>query len=155
MQFSVRLGVTDYTGTTGTTGILLQGVQVLTDLDVFVGMFEQVIGGLTDGRISEATGKARFSPTTAQSVRGAASVHSSLLLICTNGERYATFRLPAPSSVPLLQAGPYRGFKVDKSAAGSVAGIAALVSELGLYQNIAGYDYPTLSWEAVLIDGVS
>lgn len=155
MQFSVRLGVTDYTGTTGTTGILLQGVQVLTDLDAFVSVFEQTIGGLTDGRISEAACKARFSPTTAQSVRGAASVHSSLLLICTNGEQYASFRVPAPSPLPLLQTGPYRGFKVDKGASGGVAGIEALISQLALYQNIAGYDYPALSWEAVLIDGVS
>jgi hypothetical protein len=151
MLFDVRVFFEDYNDEEASTGIKLIGANSLADVSAFVLQYASVLEGLSTAYVSKAEARTKFSPTTPQIVKGQSSSYDRLIVLCTNGERYASITLPAPSPLPYLSQGPYAGYKVDKSAPSGLEDLQALLTFLAGTVLPDGSSFPTTSWEAALM----
>lgn len=151
MLFDVRATFVDYNGQEATTGITIEGAHSLAAVDAFVVLFASTVAGLSDGYNASAKASTTFKGFSRPAPVGLGSVRTKLLILCRNNGQYASFKVAAPASVPLLSSGPFAGVKVDKGAPTGLEGITALVAYIAGTQTPYGASFPAADWEAALI----
>lgn len=151
MIFSFRVFLRDYNGEEASTGIKLAGITSLGQLDTFAVEYSSVIEGLSDGTASKGEAYSKLPLSLNKGITGNASSFDRLLFLCTNGERYGSFTIPAPSPISIVSQGPYSGFLVDKTEAETLAKLNALAAFLSNSVLPDNTSFPYSFWQAALM----
>lgn len=151
LQWQLVFGLQDYNNERAETNIYLTAPPTVEGLNQFVEQAGIVLGGISDAYVSTCEVRKTFPPTTPQFVKGLSSSYDRLVVLCREGERYASITIPAPSPLPYLQQGPFRGFKVDSQAVAAGSGIPQLLSLLSQTVTPTGEPFPVDEWVAALM----
>lgn len=79
------------------------------------------------------------------------NVYNRLMLLCTNGETYATTTIPSPANVTYLSTGPYRNFKASPEALAVGTPLSNLALRMAQTVLPTGEDFPQGSTQATLL----
>ena len=148
MIFDVRVFFEDFNRQEGSTGIKLEGVNSLSGVDAFVLLYASTLEGLTDVQASKAEARTKFAPTLPQIARGQSSSYDRLILLCTNGLRYASITVPTVGGLTYETTGPFTGIRVDKNNPVNVSRIEAVISLLANTLTPTGEPFPVGDWIA-------
>lgn len=148
MRFNVLMFFQDYNTERAQTGLWFDGIESLETLNTIILGFENALSALSTAYIPEAIAKAQVFDNGPGIGLSPASSYNRLLFLCKEGQRVASITIPAPATLPVLSAGPLRGYGIDTANPGAAAALQALASALAPTVTPTGQPWPVGEWTA-------
>lgn len=142
MRFNARVWLSDYNNQEGSSGVLLEGVQTLEQLDAFVVGYSAILENMTDALAQRGLAFAKLAPSVVTEASASSSVELWLTVLLASGDNYASFNIPSPKPLVYETQGPFRGYKLDTSIPAQAALLQQLATALAPTLTPSGRSFP-------------